>query len=93
MSVFFFLLRRLKTSKFFMKLERIPETAMPDNTHMTGARTSIRRTITPYTQERKMTETQTSHHYTYSKIDRCQSIQNDKDVLVRELREAEEESD
>ena len=35
-----------------MYTERIPETAIPDNMHITGARTNMRRTITPCEGER-----------------------------------------
>ena len=36
-----------------MYTERIPETAIPDNMHITGARTNMRRTITPCEGERE----------------------------------------
>ena len=38
---------RVRPSRFPMYVVRMPDTAMPPRMHITGASTSIRRTITP----------------------------------------------
>jgi hypothetical protein len=35
-------------SRFFMKLDNSPDTAIPERMHITGASTNMRRTITPW---------------------------------------------
>lgn len=43
-------------SRFFMYVERMEDTAMPERMHMTGASTSIRRTITPCRAEQEQNQ-------------------------------------
>ena len=80
-----------------MYTERIPETAIPDNMHITGARTNMRRTITPCEGERGRerrgrVERESKRREdillclenfgAYSKIYASHAIQNNKDVSI-----------
>ena len=64
-----------------MNDERRWETAIPERMHMTGANTSIRRTITPCGVCGRC-ECGCVCVGTYSKVDGGDSIQDDKDVLI-----------
>ena len=67
---------------------RSPDTAMPDRMHMTGASTSISRTITPCVRVRAVGGSCDGHvtsgvgHVTHSKIDGCDSIEDNEDVVI-----------
>ena len=70
-----------------MYVEREAEMAMPPRMHITGARTSIRRTITPWKATTKIYARYAfckRFTVTHSKVDRGDSIQDDEDVVVRE---------
>lgn len=72
------------------------DTLIPDRIQATGASTNIRRTITPW----KTTTVMTGHVrlytscklswsvFTYSKIDACDTIHDDEDVCICELKKA-----
>ena len=64
-----------------MKMLSSPDTAMPDRMHMTGASTSISRTITPCVRVRAVGGSCDSH-VTHSKIDGCDSIEDNEDVVI-----------
>lgn len=75
---------------YVYKIELMP---MPDNTHITGAKTNIRRTITPFIIKLTI---KTTFLYIYGylisiygKIDACHSIENNENVFVRQILEAE----
>lgn len=80
-----------------MYTERIPETAIPDNIHITGARTNMRRTITPCEGERGRERRERvegergraredifclENFRAYSKIYASHAIQDNKDVSI-----------
>lgn len=117
LSAFFLRPFGSRMSRLRIKDDRTWDTAMPERIHMTGASTSMRRTITPWTDRLQCTIskqcgsmyrhiiylvlpadtltilTATSYRLaTHSKVDRCDSIQNDENVLVSEFRETEIEA-
>ena len=78
---------------YVYKIELMP---MPDNTHITGAKTNIRRTITPFIIKLITIKTTFLYIYIYGylisiygKIDACHSIENNENVFVRQILEAE----
>ena len=54
MSAFFVFLSFRETSRFFMYVVSVDDTAMPDRMHMTGAKTNMRRTMTPWNEQNRL---------------------------------------
>ena len=76
-----------------MYVARLDETAIPDKIHMTGAKTSIKRTITPWIIITTFITERTSSlekyfSSTYSIVDREDAVEDNEDIVVGEFGEA-----